>query len=277
MKTLTLPVLLTIASLAAASCNKQAARTTDAAPATAAMPTTGYCLPASTAWATDDFTQWMTRAELQNFQAQAPKDQFFAHVEGRNNGGLNEYRAVRKLLPTEQYSEAAVFWSLDDKDLYQTELRLLRAGFVRKSMQVFIDASGTALHQLVWLKPLGAAAALAANAATATLPAPSLPEPEPPEPPTPNKKDAPANFVPLYAQVEPKPPVAVVVPANDQQAHPDTDAPNPRKFTTYTVVAGDILEKIAKRHHTTIEAIMAANSLSNDSLSIGQKLKIPKK
>jgi len=43
------------------------------------------------------------------------------------------------------------------------------------------------------------------------------------------------------------------------------------------VVSGDVLEKIAKRHHTTAEAIMAANNLANDNLSIGQKLRIPKK
>jgi LysM repeat protein len=44
----------------------------------------------------------------------------------------------------------------------------------------------------------------------------------------------------------------------------------------YTVMRGDTLTKIAKRYHTTTNAIMAANNLTNAGrLSIGQKLHIP--
>ena len=93
------------------------------------------------------------------------------------------------------------------------------------------------------------------------------------EPATP----APADATPP----EDKPPVAVVVPRNASRNPPrsaaDPEAANPKKFVTYTVVQGDVMEKIARRHHTTVEAILQANSLKNDSLQIGQKLKIPKK
>jgi nucleoid-associated protein YgaU len=49
-------------------------------------------------------------------------------------------------------------------------------------------------------------------------------------------------------------------------AHPET---------VYSVIASDTLNGIAKRYGTTVKAIRAANGLSTDRLSIGQRLKIP--
>ncbi|MEI6655873.1 MAG: LysM peptidoglycan-binding domain-containing protein [Verrucomicrobiota bacterium] len=282
MKPLT-PLCLLVCACLAASCNERPSHKDKAAAAgaTAAVkPAPGYCLPASSMWAEEEYTQWMTRAELQYFHDQTPSGQYFAHIEGRNNGGLNEYRSVRKPLLTEQYAKSAAFWGLTDKELYDCELRLLRSGFVRKSMQAFVDASGTALYQLVWLKPVGAVAA----AADKTVPVQSPAPPESatatadggqshPAPSTQAKPSTAANFIP----VEEKPPAAVVVPTSEAQAVPDAEPSPPQKFTTYTVVKGDIMEKIARRQHTTVEAIKAANNLSHDSLTIGQKLKIPKK
>ena len=43
----------------------------------------------------------------------------------------------------------------------------------------------------------------------------------------------------------------------------------------YIVVAGDTLYKIANKFNTTVDAIKALNNLSNNTLSIGQSLKIP--
>ncbi len=46
--------------------------------------------------------------------------------------------------------------------------------------------------------------------------------------------------------------------------------------SVYTVKAGDVLARIAKTHHTSVKAIVAANSLkSQNSLRVGQKIKIP--
>jgi len=282
MKPLPPLVLLTLVCLAS-SCSKHQTHAAAAGGSTAGeTPAASYCLPASTAWAEDEYTQWMTRAELQFFQEQNPRGEYFAHVEGRNNAGLSEFRAVRKPLPTEQYVEAAVFWGLNDKDVFDTELRLLRSGFVRKSMQVFVDASGSALHQLVWLKPVGTPPAPTQEAT------PSPPEPLPmdarvaADPPDTTPAAEPATAPVADAAVpEDKPPVAVVVPRSASRNPPrsaaEPEAANPRKFTTYTVVQGDVMEKIARRQHTTVEAILAANNLKNDSLQIGQKLKIPKK
>ena len=44
----------------------------------------------------------------------------------------------------------------------------------------------------------------------------------------------------------------------------------------YTVVAGDNLYQIARRYNTSVSAIKDANNLISDSLSIGQKLIIPR-
>lgn len=44
---------------------------------------------------------------------------------------------------------------------------------------------------------------------------------------------------------------------------------------TYKVVSGDSLEKIARRHKTTIKALKELNGLDNDRIIIGQKIKVP--
>lgn len=47
------------------------------------------------------------------------------------------------------------------------------------------------------------------------------------------------------------------------------------KDENYVVVSGDSLQKIAKRHHTSVKAIKEANGLSSDRIRVGQKLKLP--
>lgn len=47
--------------------------------------------------------------------------------------------------------------------------------------------------------------------------------------------------------------------------------------TDYKVKKGDVLEKIARHHHCTVDAIMKLNKLSTANLRIGQTLKLPVK
>jgi peptidoglycan endopeptidase LytF len=57
-----------------------------------------------------------------------------------------------------------------------------------------------------------------------------------------------------------------------------TTTPAPiNQNTTYKVVAGDSLYKIAKQFNTTIDAIKQANNLTGDTIYIGQTLTIPVK
>jgi LysM repeat protein len=57
-----------------------------------------------------------------------------------------------------------------------------------------------------------------------------------------------------------------------------TVAPAPSTTTsyiTYTVVSGDTLSELADTYNTTVTAIKQLNSLSSDTIYVGQKLKIP--
>lgn len=49
------------------------------------------------------------------------------------------------------------------------------------------------------------------------------------------------------------------------------------EFTEVRVKKGDVLEKIARHHHSTVAEIMKANALVSTNLRIGQVLKIPNK
>lgn len=49
------------------------------------------------------------------------------------------------------------------------------------------------------------------------------------------------------------------------------------EFAEVKVKKGDVLEKIARHHHTTVAEIMKANHLTSSNLRIGQTLKIPTK
>jgi LysM repeat protein len=55
----------------------------------------------------------------------------------------------------------------------------------------------------------------------------------------------------------------------------DTPADTSGPTTTYKVVPGDNLEKIARRYKTTIRALKELNGLNNDRIIVGQKLKVP--
>ena len=59
-----------------------------------------------------------------------------------------------------------------------------------------------------------------------------------------------------------------------QVAPPLKTAPD---FAEIKVKKGDVLEKIARHHHTTVAEVMKVNKLTNTNLRIGQVLKIPNK
>lgn len=51
----------------------------------------------------------------------------------------------------------------------------------------------------------------------------------------------------------------------------------PDGITRYTVKNGDSLEKIARAHQTTVQAIKEHNGLTTDRIIVGKKIKIPMK
>jgi LysM repeat protein len=52
-------------------------------------------------------------------------------------------------------------------------------------------------------------------------------------------------------------------------------SPAPSQAKSYRVIAGDSLEKIARKYGTTAEILRKLNNLSNDKIVVGQNLKVP--
>jgi LysM repeat protein len=92
---------------------------------------------------------------------------------------------------------------------------------------------------------------------------------------------APASFADDLKAIA-LPETAVATPIENQNAQTllapiaPQNKPSP-EFTEIKVKKGDVLEKIARHHHTTVAEIMKANKLTSSNLRIGQVLKIPNK
>ena len=241
-----------------ASCGEKVQSKAAGSSATSAV---SYATPGAK-WFEAEFTPWMSRAELQYLQENNPAEQYFAHVEGRNNSGRLEYRAVTQPFATDQYEQWAVFWGINEAELFDWELRLLKAGFSRKDMQVFADSSGEALYQIVWLKPQGKPE----EQTQAIAEIPTEEEPTSSSPPIPSE---------LVDVPQPEPPTETPAPAAAA-----TEVPAPPSETTkssvYVVQPGDNLGKIAKRKGVTVADLKKTNNLKSDVLRIGQKLTITK-
>ncbi len=66
--------------------------------------------------------------------------------------------------------------------------------------------------------------------------------------------------------------------ANSSSSSLDVTAPVPPVYVHYTVVRGDNLSSIAKKHNTTVAKIQALNNnLNPNKIYVGQKLVISKK
>ena len=127
---------------------------------------------------------------------------------------------------------------------------------------------------LMFVNP-GCRSTSAAPSKTDTLPAPAV---------------APAATAPSDAGLGTAPAVSLNIPSSPARyspTRPGTPASEALEtapvndvtpVSTYTVVRGDSLSKIAKKNHTTQAELMKANHLTNSSvLSIGKKLIIPGK
>ncbi|HVJ46274.1 MAG TPA: LysM peptidoglycan-binding domain-containing protein [Luteolibacter sp.] len=294
MKIATTAALLA-AAMSVVSCDRRETKSADVRPALV-QPESKH------AWSDSDFTPWMSRAELQYRQENNPADQYFARVEGRDNGGMMEYRAVIKTFPSDQYDQWAVFWGIDEKELFDWELKLLKSGFAREEMQIFADAGGNVYHQIVWLKPMNRSASIeepalavtseqviqeqAKRSEPAPVPAPApepvvapepAPEPEPAPAPEPVVK-APAPEPEMIPVPAPAAPVVQEEPvAAEPEPAPKIIEEKPVKKAIYSVKPGDTLGKIAKQKGVTVADLKAANSLKGDVVKIGQKLVIPAK
>ncbi len=70
-------------------------------------------------------------------------------------------------------------------------------------------------------------------------------------------------------------PTATPTVAPTPAAPPKAATPSAAPGGQYTVVAGDSLWEIARRNKTTVEALKATNNLKDNTIRVGQVLKIP--
>ena len=113
----------------------------------------GYCDVEAGAFEENDFSPWISRADLQIVFDDLKKGDYFAYVEGRNNGGFQQYRHVTKKFVEDEYVDWAIFWALTQDQFYKVDLKMGKSGYVRLRMQVFEDSAGVAYHQVLWVKP----------------------------------------------------------------------------------------------------------------------------
>ncbi|GAA5126438.1 LysM peptidoglycan-binding domain-containing protein [Luteolibacter yonseiensis] len=234
-------------------------------------------------WNEGDFTPWMSRAELQHFQNTSPSDQYFAHVEGRNRSGRLEYRAVVMPFGGAQYEQWAVFWGIDEEELFKCEMNLLANGFFRQDTQVFADQTGKSVHQIVWLKPktsVGDQDRIVGEPQQNPDPE-TIPDPSPPEA-TPLSSSATAPDIGTAAETAVRDaPVATPVTEGPVKNDAASDippapvsAPAVSRNSVHIVRQGDTLGKIAKSRKVSVAELKAINHLKSDVLRIGQRLQL---
>ena len=93
--------------------------------------------------------------------------------------------------------------------------------------------------------------------------------PKPP-PPTPTYTPVPAPTPVPTATPTPLPPTPTQTPTSTP-----TPCEPPSNWQVYVVQLGDTLYSLAQRHGTTVDAIMQANCLEDDTLRVGQQLYLP--
>ncbi|MBS0625746.1 MAG: LysM peptidoglycan-binding domain-containing protein [Verrucomicrobia bacterium] len=128
------------------------------------------------------------------------------------------------------------------------------------------------------VEPIEMSKPLFVESADQTLRQPAAPAPEakpiavkPAEKPAPVEAPVVHNLPPVAA-VQETPPAPEPTAAPVVAAAPAAPAPD---FFVIVVKKGDSLDKIAKAHHTTVDAIIKINQLPSSFLRVGQQLKIP--
>ncbi len=156
------------------------------------------------------FSPWTSRAGLQLKMERLPGDQYFAAVQGRLKDGANQYRAISETFDGETYREWSVFWGLNERELFEEEIALLRSGFERRDSQTFTDSAGVAIHQLVMLRRVTALSFIPPSGTSGRVAEGAL------VPVVPSVETTEAVEVPDFIQPELRPiddtPVAPVVP-----------------------------------------------------------------
>ena len=103
---------------------------------------------------------------------------------------------------------------------------------------------------------------------------------QPVNPPSNPTYDTPAAYEENSSPSAPAPDTAIVDPGNSRSTAPRSGAQLPpaklpASGAEHVVVKGDTLGGIARKYGTTVTAIKQANAMTNDTVVLGKKLKIP--
>lgn len=106
---------------------------------------------------------------------------------------------------------------------------------------------------------------------------------QPVTPPSSQTYDTPAAYEENTSPSAPVPDTAIVDPGTSKPLKPSTTRPAtqlppaklPATGADHVVVKGDTLGGIARKYGTTVAAIKQANGMTNDTVVLGKKLKIP--
>ncbi|WP_411827872.1 hypothetical protein [Luteolibacter sp. AS25] len=74
-------------------------------------------------------------------------------LEGRNHNGISQFRWIREDRPLGEYFRFGILWNSTVDEYYEEGMVWHLKGYDRISLNVFIDASGTARYQAIWISP----------------------------------------------------------------------------------------------------------------------------
>jgi hypothetical protein len=122
-----------------------------------ALPSSGYSSEKAGHYSENEFSEWMSKADVQMAYEKRAEGTFFVYAEGRSNGGCHQYRYVSQPFPNEEFSEWASYWGMTPDEFYRIDVKMQRTGFKRANLQVFEDKAGNAYYQSLWMKPRSSA------------------------------------------------------------------------------------------------------------------------
>ena len=96
-----------------------------------------------------EFSKWHILSDTQRI-FDGEKNMMWIYQEGRNHKGVVQMRWVKRKWP--HHSTYYIYSMLTHDQFYAMDMKYHKQGLKRISMQVFIDAGGTARHQAVWFK-----------------------------------------------------------------------------------------------------------------------------
>ncbi|WP_386818435.1 hypothetical protein [Luteolibacter algae] len=74
-------------------------------------------------------------------------------LEGRNHNGISQFRWVSEDRPLDKSFRFAMLWNKRVEDYYEEGKEWHLKGYERVSLNVFVDASGIARYQAIWIYP----------------------------------------------------------------------------------------------------------------------------